>query len=136
MLVRCYDTGKLCFDGGLHREETSIGYKFCYIPCGALLGGGILCIAAKLIILKGKKIMKIVSVIGARPQFIKAAPFSAAFRRHHMEILVHTGQHYDHNMSDLFFDELGIPAPDYGLGVGSGSHGWQTGQMLCRIEEI
>lgn len=80
--------------------------------------------------------MKLVTIIGARPQFIKAAPFSEVFRKEHTEILVHTGQHYDANMSDIFFDELGIPKPDYNLGVGSGSHGKQTASMLAGIEEI
>lgn len=80
--------------------------------------------------------MKIVTVIGARPQFIKAAPFSECFRKAHQEVLVHTGQHYDANMSDVFFEELGIPKPDYLLNVGSGSHGSQTGKMLEGIEDI
>jgi UDP-N-acetylglucosamine 2-epimerase len=80
--------------------------------------------------------MKLVTIIGARPQFIKAAPFSEVFRKEHTEILVHTGQHYDANMSDIFFDELGIPKPDYNLGVGSGSHGQQTAHMLSGIEAI
>ncbi|AIQ76839.1 UDP-N-acetylglucosamine 2-epimerase (non-hydrolyzing) [Paenibacillus sp. FSL L8-0323] len=80
--------------------------------------------------------MKILTIIGARPQFIKAAPFSALFREENEEILVHTGQHYDANMSNVFFDELGIPIPNYYLGVGSGSHGLQTGRMLEKIEEI
>jgi len=81
--------------------------------------------------------LKIVSIVGARPQFIKAAPVGRALRAQGLtEVLVHTGQHYDHNMSALFFDELDIPEPDYHLGVGSGPHGWQTGQMLARIEEI
>jgi len=79
--------------------------------------------------------LKIVTIVGARPQFIKAAPVSQALRRQHHEILIHTGQHYDRAMSDLFFDELSIPRPDYELGIGSGPHGWQTGQMLQRIEE-
>jgi UDP-GlcNAc3NAcA epimerase len=79
---------------------------------------------------------KVVTIIGARPQFIKAAPVSRALRQVAHEILVHTGQHYDHEMSAIFFQELGIPEPDYHLGVGSGSHGWQTGQMLIRIEEV
>jgi UDP-N-acetylglucosamine 2-epimerase len=80
--------------------------------------------------------MKIITIIGARPQFIKAAPFSEVFRKENEEILVHTGQHYDTNMSDVFFDELRIPKPDYNLGVGSASHGQQTGRMLEKIEEI
>jgi len=81
--------------------------------------------------------MKVVSVVGARPQFIKAAPVGKALRAAgHTEVLVHTGQHYDDDMSAVFFRELEIPEPDYNLGVGSGPHGWQTGQMLMRIEEV
>jgi UDP-GlcNAc3NAcA epimerase len=81
--------------------------------------------------------MKIVTVVGARPQFIKAAPVSEAFRVREMtEVLVHTGQHYDYNMSDVFFEELGMPKPAYNLGVGSGRHGSQTGHMLQGIEEV
>ena len=81
--------------------------------------------------------MKVVSVVGARPQFIKAAPVGKALRAAgHTEVLVHTGQHYDDEMSAVFFRELEIPEPDYNLGVGSGPHGWQTGQMLMRIEEV
>lgn len=81
-------------------------------------------------------IMKIVSVIGARPQFIKCAPLSRIIRNSHKEILVHTGQHYNANMSGIFFKELNIPEPDYNLGIGSASHGEQVGRMLIEIEKI
>lgn len=80
--------------------------------------------------------MKVLSIIGARPQFIKAAPVSRALREVARETLLHTGQHYDREMSRIFFDELHIPEPDYNLGIGSGPHGWQTGQMLIHIEEV
>jgi len=80
--------------------------------------------------------MRILTVVGARPQFIKASAFSRAVRRRHTEILVHTGQHYDASMSDVFFDELALPRPDHHLGVGSGSHGAQTAQMLERLEAV
>lgn len=80
--------------------------------------------------------MKVVSIVGARPQFIKAAPVCRVLRERHTELLVHTGQHYDAGMSDVFFEELGIPAPDVHLGVGSGSHGRQTADMLGPIEDL
>ena len=80
--------------------------------------------------------MRVLSVVGARPQFIKAFAVSRELRKDHEEILVHTGQHYDEELSDVFFDELGIPEPDYNLGVGSDSHGRQTAAMLEGIEEI
>ena len=88
--------------------------------------------------------MKLVSVVGARPQFVKAAPVSRAIGRYNKmgrspsiaDVLVHTGQHYDYNMSQVFFDQLQIPKPDYHLGVGSGKHGEQTGAMLIKIEAV
>ena len=81
--------------------------------------------------------MKILTVIGARPQFVKAAPVSKALRAAgHEEFLAHTGQHYDPQMSQIFFDEMGIPAPNINLEVDSGNHGWQTAQMLMGIENL
>jgi UDP-GlcNAc3NAcA epimerase len=84
--------------------------------------------------------MKIVTIIGARPQIIKAAALSRAitnhFRNEILEVIVHTGQHYDTNMSQVFIDELGIPEPDYNLNIGSASHGVQTARMIEGIEQI
>ena len=83
--------------------------------------------------------MKILTIVGARPQFIKAAVVSRALselRSDIQEILVHTGQHYDSNMSDVFFDELGIPQPSHNLGIGGGTHGQNTGRMLEKLEQL
>jgi len=84
--------------------------------------------------------MKILTVVGARPQFIKAAAISRKikeqFSDHVHEILVHTGQHYDLQMSEVFFSEMGIPEPAYNLGTGSGNHGYQTGEIMKGLEEL
>jgi len=80
--------------------------------------------------------MKIATIVGARPQFIKMAPVSRELRKHFNEIVIHTGQHYDYEMNRIFFEQLNIPEPDYYLDVGSGSHGYQTGEMIKRIEEV
>ena len=84
--------------------------------------------------------IRLLTVIGARPQIIKAAAISRAIRENFQdkieERILHTGQHYDANMSQVFFDELGIPSPDYNLGVGSGSHGVQTAKMIDGIEKV
>jgi len=80
--------------------------------------------------------MRITSVIGNRPQFIKAAAVSRRLREAHDETLVHTGQHYDDEMSQVFFEELGVPAPDVELGIGSGSNATQTARMLSALEPV
>jgi len=93
-------------------------------------------------------VLKIASIVGARPQFIKLAPIAKLLSTPHpspltshvspltSHLIIHTGQHYDYEMSQVFFEELGIKAPDYHLGVGSGPHGWQTAEMIKRIEEV
>lgn len=88
--------------------------------------------------------MKIVTIVGARPQFVKAAVISRAITRYNIqnvdksiqEIIIHTGQHYDSNMSEVFFDEMKIPQPHYHLGIGGGAQGAMTGRMLEKIEEV
>lgn len=82
--------------------------------------------------------IKIVTILGARPQFIKAGSVSREFAKYDnfKEVIVHTGQHYDANMSDVFFDEMKIPKPDYFLGIGGNSHGAMTGQMIEKIESV
>ncbi|HEY9246329.1 MAG TPA: UDP-N-acetylglucosamine 2-epimerase [Candidatus Methanoperedens sp.] len=79
--------------------------------------------------------MKLLSVVGARPQFIKCAPLSRELRRVHEEVLVHTGQHYDYGMSEVFFEELNIPKPDYNLDIGSGNHGGR-GRMPTKLRPL
>jgi UDP-N-acetylglucosamine 2-epimerase (non-hydrolysing) len=81
--------------------------------------------------------MRVLSIVGARPQFVKLAPIAHALTAAgHEHVIVHTGQHYDAKMSDVFFTDLGIPAPDVHLGVGSGSHGVQTGSMLTQLDAV
>jgi UDP-N-acetylglucosamine 2-epimerase len=80
--------------------------------------------------------VKVLTVVGARPQIIKAAAVSGPLRRAVREVLVHTGQHYDPGMSDQFFRELDVPSPDHHLGIGSGPHGVQTGRMLATLEPV
>src|SRR5262245_52227670 len=81
--------------------------------------------------------MKVLSVVGARPQFVKLAPVAEAFAgTDHEHVIVHTGQHYDANMSDVFFADLKIPSPDVHLGIGSGGHGAQTGAMLAALDGV
>src|SRR5687767_1395179 len=83
-------------------------------------------------------IMEILHVVGARPNFMKAAPVMRALSAHQgvSQSLVHTGQHYDANMSGVFFEQLGLPRPDFDLGVGSGSHAAQTAHVMLRFEEV
>ena len=89
---------------------------------------------------RGREVIKVVTIVGARPQFIKAAAVSRAIRinqaRSIEEVLVHTGQHYDENMSDVFFDELDIPRPGYNLEISGGNHGAMTGRMLEAVENV
>jgi UDP-GlcNAc3NAcA epimerase len=80
--------------------------------------------------------MRLASIVGARPQFIKLAAVSCQLRQIHQELIIHTGQHYDYGMSAQFFNELTIPEPDYHLGAGSGTHGAQTARMLEGIEQV
>jgi UDP-GlcNAc3NAcA epimerase len=78
----------------------------------------------------------IMSIVGARPQFVKSAPVSRALSSRFREVLVHTGQHYDYGMSEIFFEEMEMRPPDFNLGVGGGSHGEQTGRMLIELEKV
>src|ERR687892_1429731 len=80
--------------------------------------------------------VRIVTIIGNRPQFVKAAAVSRKLRETHEELIVHTGQHYDDELSRIFFDELGVPAPDRELGAGSGSNTAQTARILAALEPI
>lgn len=82
--------------------------------------------------------MKVLTILGARPQFIKAGSVSREIAKHSQikEVIVHTGQHYDPNMSDVFFKEMQIPKPTYFLGIGGKFHGAMTGQMIEKIEEV
>src|SRR5271167_2714605 len=82
--------------------------------------------------------LKVFHIVGARPNFMKVAPVMSALksRKHVVQILVHTGQHYDANMSDVFFEQLGVPAPDVNLAVGSSSHARQTADIMTRFEPV
>jgi len=80
--------------------------------------------------------MKIASIVGARPNFIKLAPVDKEMQKRGLDhIIIHTGQHYNYEMDRVFFEDMGIPSPEYHLGIGSGSHGFQTGEMLKKVEE-
>ena len=82
--------------------------------------------------------LKLINIVGARPNFMKIAPLMAEYRKYSQidPLLVHTGQHYDQKMSGLFFEELGIPQPDINLGIGSGSHAFQTAEIMKAIEPV
>lgn len=80
--------------------------------------------------------MKVASIVGARPQFIKLAPLSRELRKKHREVLIDTGQHYDEELAGVFFSEFRIPKPDHSLGIGSAGHGEQTGKMLIALEKV
>ena len=78
----------------------------------------------------------IATIVGARPQFIKATPVSRALKDSFQEMLIHTGQHYDYGMSDVFFEEMEMPKPNFHLGIGGGNHSEQTGKMLIELEKV
>lgn len=80
--------------------------------------------------------MKIIQLVGARPQFVKLAPVSKLIRETHQELIIHSGQHYDYQMNEVFFSQMGIPQPDYYLNVGSGNHGVQTAKILEALEPV
>ena len=82
--------------------------------------------------------MKIITVLGARPQFIKAAAMSREFKKNNLieEVIIHTGQHFDQNMSEIFFKDLSIPVPNYNLAISGGNHGNMTGEMIKQIEVV